>query len=173
MKAGGAIGIFIIVYTQNPPPLQTFETVAKLQGEWFYDVHPTTEILGHGSKHYGGIANFQRESNKFGEGLSITGTLDWKYEGDSLVRPGSSQAWKTISGSITANDKLIYQYQAFDFGKQISGFCSFNIVRDSTNEITQLIGEFFRVDSPYVKGSIYMRRDKPYYERSQNVYNMH
>lgn len=168
------VGIVIILsnvatllITRTFFPSEKVNTMKELEGKWYYDVHPSSEVLGYGSPHYGGEANFQIEDNTFGQNLSITGALSWKYVGDILVRVPPTEGWKTISGSITANDKMIYQYQAFDYGRSISGFCSFNIVRNKEGKITELSGEFYRVDTPYVKGSIYMRRASPFYEEPE------
>ena len=169
IRASGAIAIFLLIYTQNPPQIETFETMEDLRGMWYYDVHPSTTVLGYGSAHYGGTANFQTEINKFGKNLSVTGVLEWKYVDDSLISVPPSNGWTTISGGVTADDKVIYQYQAFDYGKLINGFCNFNIVRNHDNNIVELYGHFYRIDSPYVKGTIYMRRDKPYYDRIKQI----
>lgn len=169
IRATGAIGIFVLVYTRNPPSIATYETLESLKGDWYYDVHPSGTILGFGAQHYGGIAHFQTEKNEFGENLSITGSLTWKIVDSAFKNYPPFATWQSVSGSVTASNKLIYQYETTDEGKSVKGFCNYTIVRDNDNEIIRLEGNYYRVDSPYVKGTIFIRRDKPFDDRIPKI----
>ncbi|MBI5021159.1 MAG: hypothetical protein HZB59_06970 [Ignavibacteriales bacterium] len=166
IRAGGAIALFVLVYTQNPPAITSYETFRNLTGDWYYDVHPSGKELGFGANHYGGKSHFQIVRNQFGENLCITGTLTWKIIDTTFVTVPPFLTWQSISGSVTASDKLIYQYEGMDNGP-ISGFCNYSIVRDQNNNITELRGNFYRVNPPHVRGTIIMRRDKPFDERAR------
>ncbi len=164
LRASGAIGVFLLIYTQNPPELSSTKTMEELKGEWYYSVHPVTEELGYGSKHYGGKANFSIERNDFGRHLSVTGIQEWRTVGSIIESAASSSGWQSISGGITSDDRLIYQYQAMDSNQQITGFCTYTYVRDKDGEIIRLVGTFHRVNSPHVQGDIFMNRKAPWYE---------
>lgn len=166
IKAGGAIGVFLLIYWFNPPEFNKFDEFETLNGKWFYDVHPSSNALGFNSKHYGGTVKFKTENDKLGKNLSMNGVIEWKYnENDSLIQIKSSTGFKTVSGGVTADDKLMYEYQTIDNGKQINGFIIFDLLRDSENKIAEMNGTFFRTTEPFVLGVVNARKDKPYYER--------
>ncbi len=167
-RASGAIAIFILIYTHNPPEILALETMEQLKGEWHYDVHPTSSELGYGSRHYGGTANVQIGKNNFGQHVSIAGALEWRFINGKKENIPPHNTWHSISGGITGNDKLIYQYQAMDYGKAIYGFINYSIIRNEEGKITKLVGNFYRTTKPFVQGTISMTRNGKYYENIES-----
>lgn len=159
IRAGGAIAVFVIIYSKNPPEIEHFGTVSQLEGEWEYYCNSKSNALPYGSANFGGTANFMKVKHSYGYGISITGRRTWELI-DSVKTPVLlPNSWQTISGSITSDDKLIYEYQTMD-ERPRHGFCSFSIVRDKNLDIIGLDGNFFRVDSPLTNGQIRMHRLK-------------
>jgi hypothetical protein len=163
IKASGAIAIFVLIYTQNPPQLVQFETFEELKGNWYYEVNPASEVLGFGSKHYGGTVSFKMENQKLGRNLVMSGKQEWKYLGDSLVHTSGRIGFQSVAGGITADDKIIYRYKTFDATKEVYGFLSFHmVIRDDDNHVVELNGTFHRTTDPFVFGTINIRKNKPY-----------
>lgn len=160
IRAGGAIAVFVIIYTRNPPEVKTVETMSKLEGTWSYDCYALSSAFPYGSLNFGGTANFQVVENRYGNSLSISGRREWIMKDSVKITPKDVSNWQSVSGAITADDKLVYQYQTIDGSRVRIGFCAYNIIRDLNNNITELNGNFFRVDSPLTNGTVKMIKIK-------------
>jgi hypothetical protein len=154
--------VIVAVLLYNPSEIRRGHTIAELQGEWYYDVHPTTQDLGYDAKHYGGRAHFRVIQGEYGPFLSVGGELQWRVTDRGIETVLSNDGWWSLSGSITSDDKLIYQYAAVDNGQQVVGFCTFTLKRDGAGRVTRLSGNFYRVTAPHVHGAIAMSRDTPW-----------
>lgn len=165
IKAGGAIAIFVLIYKINPPSVHDFKVFEGVSGKWYYDLHPTSDSLGFKSRHYGGVLYFNEIQDEYGTNLSMNGTVEWRYnENDSLVFLKQASGFRTLSGGVTADGRLVYEYKTLDFGKEMNGFISLDILRDENKKISGLSGTFYRTSEPHVTGAMYIRKEKPYYE---------
>jgi hypothetical protein len=158
IRAGGAIGIFLLIYGFNPPVIEQFETIHEITGEYEYECTSLSGLFPHGGIRHGGIAHIQPIHTRYGYALSISGDRKWiEKDGERQgVYPPST--WQTISCNFTGDDRLIYEYQTTEQGMNYHGISTLKIVKDSSGTI-RLEGTFYRLPPAQATyGSVVMRK---------------
>lgn len=145
IRAGGAIGIFLLIYGFNPPVIEQFDTLSELSGEVEYECTSLNGPFPHGGLKHGGKAIIQPIRTKYGYALSISGDRQWiEVDGQrKSVYPPSS--WQTISGNFTGHDSIIYEYRTTEQGTSYLGMTTLKIIEDDAGNIIRLEGTFYRL----------------------------
>jgi hypothetical protein len=158
IRAGGAIGIFLLIYGFNPPVIEQFDTINEITGVWEYECTSLNGTFPHGGIRHGGIAHIQLIHTRYGYALSISGDRKW-VEKDGEKRPVyPPSTWQTISCNFTGDDRLIYEYQTTEQGMNYHGISTLKIVKGNSGDIS-LEGTFYRLPPAQATyGSVVMRK---------------
>lgn len=160
IRAGGAIGIFLLIYGFNPPAIERFDTLQELTGYYEYACTRRDGRFSHGGVQHGGIAHIQIVRTRFGYAPSISGDRQWtKKDKDSEQKPADTPSrWQTQPCNVTVDDKLIYEYSTTEKGANNGGISTLKIIKDDSGNI-RLEGSFYRLPPAQdVYGDVIMRK---------------
>jgi len=161
IRAGGALGIFFLIYGFNPPAIDQFETLQQLEGDWEYECSSLNGPFPHGGFKHGGITHLQLNRTKYGYTISFSGDRKWveKEEGQKeQMYPPSS--WQTISGNFTGDDTIMYKYITTEQGRQYTGISCLKIIEEN-GKIVRLEGNFYRLnpeEQKFIYGTVIMKK---------------
>jgi hypothetical protein len=160
IRASGAIGIFLLIYSFNPPAMQQFVSLRELTGDWDYACTVSQGSFPGGEVQHGGTATIQIVRTKFGDALSISGNREWTRKNleSERVPVQNSSVWQTQGCNFTADDRLMYNYVTTDKGANYLGMTTLNIVKDQSGGLT-LVGTFQRgPGAQNIYGTVFMRK---------------
>jgi hypothetical protein len=162
LRAGGAIGIFLLIYGFNPPAIEQFDTLKELEGHYEYECTKRDEKFLHGGFQHGGNARIQIVRTRFGYALSISGDRQWtrKDKDSERVPVDNPSTWQTHSCNFTGDDRLIYEYITTEKGANYLGISTLKIVKDDSGNIF-LEGAFQRLaPDQNTYGTVIMRKKR-------------
>jgi len=165
VRAGGAIGIFLLVYQFNPPALAEAGTNSKLldiAGEYEYTCTTVGDNFSHGGNQHGGKARIQATPTDYGVYISACGNREWVtvYDDNGMhkgpVNPPSS--WHTYRGYPVAEDEFQYEYTTRDKEGEATGVTRLKVIREN-GQVVRLEGYFKRNTSDgKINGTVGMVR---------------
>lgn len=163
LRAGGAIGIFLLIYGFNPPAIEQFDTLHQLTGVYEYECTKRDGKFSHGGFQHGGTARVEIVRTRFGYALSISGDRRWikkDKEGERLAVDNPS-TWQTHSCNFTGDDRLIYEYITTEKGANYLGVSTLKIIRDDSGNVSALEGSFQRLaPAEDTYGTVIMRKNR-------------
>ncbi len=105
LRAGGAIGIFLLIYGFNPPVIEQFDTLSDITGEVEYEC------------------------------TSLNGDRQWSEKDGQRLPVDPPSTWQTISCNFTGDDTLIYEYRTTEQGMNYQGMSTLKIIKDDAGNI--------------------------------------
>jgi hypothetical protein len=164
LRAGGAIGIFLLIYGFNPPVIEQFDTLSELTGEVEYECTSLNGPFPHGGTKHGGIATIQPIRTRYGYALSISGDRKWIEKNEQRIPVNPPSTWQTISGNFTGDETLMYKYETIEQGTSYIGVSTLKIIKDGADNIIRLEGSFYRLprsaSDQVTYGTVVMRKKK-------------
>lgn len=134
IRAGGALGVFTLIYMLNPPPINepslavSMDGLPDISGTWEYACTTLGEKFPHGGNRHGGKASVRLESTPYGIAVSMSGSRTWsEIEGvkKTIDPPG---LWQTLSGTFTGSMSVQYDYKTADPGEAIFGHSDVKVI---------------------------------------------
>jgi hypothetical protein len=162
IRAGGALGIFLLIYAVNPPTFEQLRQLEELAGEYEYECTKDEGAFSHGGFQHGGIARLRIVTTAFGKACSISGERLWlRINKDGEQIPVDTPSiWQTQGCNFTADDKIIYQYVTTEKGARFLGTSILKIERDKPEGI-HLAGSFQReAPAQNTYGTVVMKKIK-------------
>ncbi|MDX1996190.1 MAG: hypothetical protein SF066_00615 [Thermoanaerobaculia bacterium] len=160
IRAGGALGVFTLIYMLNPPTISDAKPVVQaalapdVSGTWDYSCTTLGAKFPHGGVRHGGQATIRLEPTPYGINVSMSGTRTWTEADGQRKAVDPPGLWQTLSGTFTGPMSLQYDYKTADPGEAIFGHSDVRITA-SEGRAVRMEGTFQR-SPPYgeVYGSI-------------------
>lgn len=166
MRAGGAIGIYLLIFLFNPPSLTTEGipclSALGLTGTYDYIFTSTVGNFPNGENQHAGKLHLNSVSD--GSHISGWGIREWsaKFDhlGTAILPVNSVGTWQINKANWISEDEIRCEYTTTDKDGMNTGVAWLKIYRNDKGEVERLEGTFKR-DAPFdgILGTVSMVRE--------------
>ncbi len=138
LKAGGAIGIFVLIYFMNPAGCPTPPPVPDFSGNWTYKCNAIDVDYRHG-----GVCTMDAKLTPYGIDFGISGTRTWRQYSNAPIQ-NITFNWHSSWGILTDTNRFRFEYEVEKDNAIIHGF-AWGDIQYTNGKPCLLSGNFYQV----------------------------